>query len=82
MSEIVLRRKANRIGYRITKGFQHCGGGVSLDQNGDRMPGYMILDQYSNFVIAGTNDAFDYCLSFDEVKDILKDMYQRLGISW
>ena len=62
MSEITLKRRADKIGYRITKGFQHCGGGVSLDQNVDRMPGYMILDQYSNFVIAGTNDAFDYCL--------------------
>ena len=82
MKEITLRRRADKIGYRVTKGFQHCGDVVFHDQNGDRMTGYMILGQYSNFVIAGTNDAFDYCLSFDEVEDILKDMYQRLGISW
>lgn len=82
MSEITLRRRADRIGYRVTKGFQHCGGGVFHDQNGDRMTGYMILDLRSNFVIAGTNEAFDYCLSLDEVEDILKDRYQQLGISW
>ena len=82
MKEITLRRRADKIGYRVTKGFQHCGRGVFHDQNGDRFTGYMILDQSTNFVIEGTNEAFDYCLSFDEVEDILKDMYQRLGISW
>ena len=80
MSEITLRRRADKIGYRVTKGFQHCGRGVFHDQNGDRTTGYMIVDMRTNLVIAGTNATFDY--SLDDVEDILKDRYQQFGLSW
>lgn len=82
ISEITLRRRADKIGYHVTKGFQHCGRGVFHDQNGDRFTGYMILDQSTNFVIEGTNEAFDYSLTLSDVKDILKDRYRQLGLSW
>ena len=82
MSEITLRRRADRIDCCVTKGFQHCGSGVFHDQNGDRFTGYMILDQSTNFVIEGTNEAFEYSLTLSDVKDILKDRYRQLGLSW
>lgn len=82
MTERTLRRKAAKIGWRVTKGFQHCGGGVFHDQNGDCFTGYMVLDESTSLVLYGTSAAFDNCLTLSDVEDTLKEMYQNLNLYW
>ena len=54
-----IRRKARRLGYRISKSRAM----ISLDNSG----GYMLIDEDTNFVISG----FRYDLTLDDLDEIL-----------
>lgn len=80
-----LRRRAHKIGYHVSKGFQHylCGGAVAYDYAGERTVGYSILDLSVNSYVWGSyNSIFDNQFDIEDVEEFLKEQYEMLGLTW
>ena len=81
-TENTLRKRANKIGYYIQKGFQHWGPYVYHDSYGNRFTGYSIMDGRTGFIAYGYNGVFDNCLELEDVEEILREEYKSLGYAW
>ena len=71
MTERKLRKLANELGYSIKKGYQcFFNGGRSFpfyDENGDKIPGYVIINYYYNAYVGGVDGSFGYTFDLDDV---------------
>ncbi len=82
-SERTLRKKADKIGYRVLKGFQHFGRDVYHTESGQRFTGYMVQDLYKGNYEWGSYDRnFDFLWTIEDVEEFLKERYEALGLAW
>lgn len=75
-SEKTLRRKAEKLGYRIKKGFKIFGNGSIAN----RTPGYSVIDTEYNCYVGGYNCVFYNIWSLEDVEKFLKDEYLANGL--
>ena len=80
-----LKKKANEAGYSFQKGYQrynHAGWGYVRSQNGERIVGYQILDNQTNFLVGPSyNDIHDHAMGADEAVSLLKELCATRGVA-
>ena len=78
-----IQRRANAIDLRVRKGFLHYHEFVFRNQYNERIPGYVIEDMRTGFWLWGSlNENFSYCLSLEEVVELLKEAYEANELDW
>lgn len=81
--EQTLRRKADKIGYKVEKGFQHYRGFVFQPTGCNRCTGYMVWDQSTGLYVPGCYDEnFDFQWDLEHVEMFLKKRYSKLKLNW
>lgn len=85
--ERTLRRKAERIGYRLEKGYQkYFGGewGFFTDSQGNKITGYSLYNPEGIDVNApySSTACHDHQMTLDEVETYLKEAYEEMGLLW
>ena len=64
VTENRLRRQLDRMGFRLTKS-------RTRDERAIGYGGYMVIDKWNNFVLAGAHP-YEYCMTFDDVEAFAK----------
>lgn len=86
MTDKLLRRKAAKIGYKISKGFcRYHDGTIWRDAWGEKRTGYTIyeIDDYGNHNFIDGYDLGTYNLLTDcQVESFLRNKYQQLGLEF
>ena len=80
-----LRKRARAVGYSIKQGFQHytVSGAIFTNWNGERFPGYMVLDLATNCYVWGSYDEYyTYLWQLEDVENFLREVYERNGLTW
>ena len=82
-----LRRKAHKIGYTLSKGFQKYiaqDWSFLRDENGDKLVGFSIFNPEGISVNAPYESVtcHDHEMSIDEVESYLKNHYEQQGLKW
>ena len=81
--EKTLRNRAHKIGYQISKGFQHFGENVFYDYFDKRHIGYMVKDMSTGCYVWGCyNSNLDYLWTLQDVENYLKKQYEAIGLKW
>ncbi|SEL89645.1 hypothetical protein SAMN04487770_12026 [Butyrivibrio sp. ob235] len=80
-SESTLRKKANAVGYSISKGFVHyLGNGYPIAY---REVGYNVIDNLNNINVWGCyNEVYDHLWSLEDVNDFIKSIYQDSNLEF
>ncbi len=82
-SESTIRRKAYKIGYQVTKGFQHFRRNVWHNSYGERFTGYMVKDLHTGLCEWGCYDSnFDHLWDLDDVEEFLQGEYEARELVW
>ena len=84
--EKTLRKRAEKIGYAIEKGYQHYmafDGAVFRDCNGKPRTGYNVIHLETNCLVYPCyNGAFDHLFDIEDLESFLKTEYQKLGLTF
>ena len=86
MTERTLRKKANKIGYYLSKGYwRYHDGKIWRDAFGEKRTGYTIyeFDNYGNQNFVDGYDQGTYnLLTLYQVESFLSNKYQQLGLEF
>ena len=77
-SEKTLRKRANRIGYKIQKGRVKVGNHYLLGGG----VGYSVIDTEYNCIVYGNNGTLLNILTLKDVDEFLHDQYIELGLKF
>lgn len=80
-----LRKRAKAAGYSIEKGFQHytVSGAIFTNWNGEKFPGYMLLDLAKGEYVYGSYDqTYTHLWQIEDVEEFLKNIYEKNGLNW
>ena len=85
-SERTLRRRAEAIGLRVEKGYQHymnVSWGYVKDEYMEKVVGYQLFDlEQRIYLWGGYNDVKTHCYSLAELEEVLMEKYEALGKQW
>ena len=86
ISEKSMRRRANRLGYKVEKGYQrYLMDGYPIVRNaaGEHFTGYNIIDLHTNFIVwPSTNGVCDHLLTLEDVAEFLQSVDQEHLFNW
>lgn len=81
--ERTLRRKANKVGYTIDKGFVHCLRVEGCPVHPYREVGYQVIDDATGFAVWDSfNNYYDHQWTLSEVERFLRDVYKSVGLAF
>lgn len=88
-AESTLRRRAEKLGYKVEKGYQKLAGneyGFLTDGSGNKITGYDLLETVGTCEIPVDgifkHGDVTHSLSLDELEEKLKGLYQEQGLEW
>ena len=84
-SEKTIRRKANEIGFVVSRGFQHYlyNGAVVKDYYGVAYTGYVVEDMTTGYYVWGCYDqCFDHIWTIEDVDEFIRGEYERAGMNY
>lgn len=85
-SEKTLRRRAEKAGYSISKGFQsylNQEWGLVRNDKGERVTGYNVIDNSTGLNVLGSyNDLHDHAWQLEDVQEFLQGVYEENGLEW
>lgn len=79
-----IRRKAYKVGYRVSKGFQrYYSGGICRDCNGVPYTGYNVEDLSTGILVWDCyNPNYDHLWTLEDVEEFIKGEYEKAGIDY
>lgn len=82
LSLSTIRRRAERVGYYVEKGFVRFQGKVHYNLEGERETGFMVKDLHYNIYVGGFNDPWSYTWDLEDVVELLKNEYEARDMAW
>jgi len=86
MSEKTLRRRAERIGFKLEKGYQkylNPEWGFVRDEDGEKIVGYQLWNMYTGLYVWGSySELCTHILTLEGVEEMLMCAYEEYGLEW
>lgn len=79
-----MRRKAYKLNYKISKGFQrYWGGDIYRNYYGEPFSGYNVIDLRTGHLVYDCyNSNYDHVWKLEDVEDFLKSEYKKAGMTY